>query len=191
MIALNLKRNDVQELSAGPVYNRPLAQAAILACQDFGSTIHADNVKFQINLDCCTDILVKAVDQASDNSIIIEGNTSRSRTIMATYISQYFIQRYSLPPELDFNQINSSISSHGILTISAPKRAVADAEGHKSIPIVQTVARPSDPNNVYLLRVRTRPASTNDHHHELNNYVQQQQQEQHDLTAATEVVRKR
>nr|XP_029715078.1 protein lethal(2)essential for life-like [Aedes albopictus] len=57
---------------------------------------------------------------------------------MATYISQYFIHRYSLPPKLDFNQINSSISSHGILTISAPKRAVADAEGHKSIPIVQT-----------------------------------------------------
>ncbi|XP_062699937.1 protein lethal(2)essential for life-like [Aedes albopictus] len=105
---------------------------SIAACQDFGSTIHADKVnKFQINL-------VKAFDQASDNSIIIEGNTSRSRTIMATYISQYFIQRYSLPPELDFNQINSSISSHGILTISAPKRAVADAEGHKSIPIVQT-----------------------------------------------------
>ncbi|KXJ62379.1 hypothetical protein RP20_CCG015243 [Aedes albopictus] len=85
----------------------------------------------------CSRYFVEGLRPSLRQQHIIEGNTSRSRTIMATYISQYFIQRYSLPPELDFNQINSSISSHGILTISAPKRAVADAEGHKSIPIVQ------------------------------------------------------
>nr|XP_029725368.1 heat shock protein 26-like [Aedes albopictus] len=105
----------------------------------FGSTIHADKVKFQINLDVQQlRYFGEGLRPSLRHSIIIEGDTSRSRTIMATYNSQYFIQRYSLTPELDFNQINSSISSHGILTISAPKRAVADAEGHKSIPIVQT-----------------------------------------------------
>ncbi|XP_062704936.1 heat shock protein 23-like [Aedes albopictus] len=84
----------------------------------------------------CSNLEVSVM--ASDNRIIIEWNPTRSRTIMATYISQCFIQRYTLPPEHDSNQINSSISSDGILTISATKQAVSDAEGHKSIPIVST-----------------------------------------------------
>nr|XP_019551058.2 protein lethal(2)essential for life-like [Aedes albopictus] len=52
------------------------------------------------------------------------------------YIFRHIIQRYIIPPGQDYNHIKSSFLSDGILT--TPKKAVADAEGHKSIPIDQT-----------------------------------------------------
>nr|XP_029721748.1 protein lethal(2)essential for life [Aedes albopictus] len=120
-----------------PIYNRPWRHSGIAARQDSGSTIHADKDKFQINLDVQqfspTEISVKA----SDNSIIIEGKHDEKQDDHG-YISRHFIRRYTIPPGHDANQIKSSISSDGILSISAPKRAITDAEGHKSIPITQT-----------------------------------------------------
>ncbi|EAT34414.1 AAEL013338-PA [Aedes aegypti] len=120
-----------------PIYNRPWRHSSLAPRQDIGSTIHADKDKFQINLDVQqfspTEISVKA----SDNSIIIEGKHDEKQDDHG-FISRHFVRRYMLPPGHDSNQIKSTISSDGILTISAPKKAIMDSAGQKTIPIVQT-----------------------------------------------------
>lgn len=127
----------IQNQIRRPIYNRPWRNSSIIARQDIGSTIMDEKDRIQINLDvqqfAPNEISVKA----SANSIIIEGKHDEKQDEHG-FIQRHFIRRYSIPPGHDINQIKSSISSDGILSIIAPKKAIIDAEGHKSIPIIQT-----------------------------------------------------
>uniref|UniRef100_A0A8B9LLK3 Heat shock protein family B (small) member 1 n=1 Tax=Astyanax mexicanus TaxID=7994 RepID=A0A8B9LLK3_ASTMX len=53
------------------------------------------------------------------------------------YISRCFTRKYALPPGVDTEKVNSSLSPEGVLTIEAPipKPVIQDAE--KSIPVTK------------------------------------------------------
>jgi len=55
------------------------------------------------------------------NAVVVEGK-HEERADDHGYISRHFVRRYVLPEQYDFEQINSSLSSDGVLTISAPKK---------------------------------------------------------------------
>ncbi|XP_015793008.1 alpha-crystallin A chain [Tetranychus urticae] len=99
--------------------------------------------KFQINLDVSQfapeEINVKVVD---NKSITIEGNHEEKQDDHG-FISRHFVRRYVLPRNCEVDKIASSLSSNGVLSISAPKKVVeAIKPSEKVIPI--TMAAPME-----------------------------------------------
>lgn len=122
-------------------YYRPWKTAA--SAQDTGSTVSIDKDKFQVNLDvqqfAPEEISVKAT---GDNTITIEGKHEEKQDEHG-FISRHFVRKYVLPKGCNIEQVASSLSSDGVLTITAP-RAEGNEVEHKSIPITQT-GQPSKP----------------------------------------------
>lgn len=77
-----------------------------------------------------------------DNTIEIEGKHEEKQDEHG-YISRHFVRRYVLPKGHDINQVQSNLSSDGVLTITAPKSG-DEAQPQKTIPIQQT-GKPSKP----------------------------------------------
>lgn len=133
---------DLLSIRRNPVgYYRPWLSAA--AREDVGSTVSTDSDKFQINLDvqqfAPNEITVKA---AGENTIVIEGK-HEEKPDEHGFISRHFVRKYILPKGHDINQVSSSLSSDGVLTVTAP-RAGAKSGEERSIPIQQT-GQPSKP----------------------------------------------
>lgn len=59
--------------------------------------------------------------QVQGNAVVVEGK-HEERADDHGYISRHFVRRYVLPEQYNLEQINSSLSSDGVLTISAPKK---------------------------------------------------------------------
>nr|BAD91165.1 small heat shock protein 23 [Gastrophysa atrocyanea] len=104
--------------------------------RDSGSVVSFDNNKFQVNLDVQQfkpeEITVKLT---GENTVTIEGKHEETEDEHG-FISQAFVRRYVLPKHCDAGQIQSKLSSDGVLTISAP--TVDQKIEHKEIPIQQT-----------------------------------------------------
>ncbi|KAJ8922845.1 hypothetical protein NQ315_007880 [Exocentrus adspersus] len=104
---------------------------------DSGSTVSLDKNKFQANLDVQQfkpeEITVKL---SGDNVVTIEGKHEEKQDEHG-FISRHFVRKYVLPKNCDVGQLQSKLSSDGILTITAP---TVDAKGveHKTIPIQHT-----------------------------------------------------
>ncbi|XP_055533261.1 protein lethal(2)essential for life-like [Wyeomyia smithii] len=118
-------------------YNRLWRNSSLAVPQDSGSTINIGGDKFQINLDVQQFSPEEISVKATDNSILVEGKHEEKQDEHG-YISRHFVRRYMLPKGHDSEAIVSSLSSDGILTITAPKKALPEPEGARSIPITQT-----------------------------------------------------
>lgn len=103
---------------------------------DTGSTVHCGKDKFQVNLDVQQftpeEIKVKVV----DNCVTVEGKHEEKEDEHG-FISRHFVRRYVLPKEYKIDQITPTLSSDGVLTISAP-RTEAIESGEKVIPVQST-----------------------------------------------------
>lgn len=133
---------DVRELLRNPLgYYRPWLSAA--AQQDAGSTVSFDKDKFQVNLDvqhfAPNEITVKTT---GDNTIEVEGKHEEKQDEHG-YISRHFVRKYVLPKGHDIQQVQSNLSSDGVLTITAPRMDKA-IEQQRTVPIQQT-GKPSKP----------------------------------------------
>lgn len=118
-------------------YYRPWLTAA--AEQDTGSTVSLDKDKFQVNLDvqhfAPNEITVKAT---GEDTIEIEGKHEEKKDKHG-YISRHFVRKYKLPKGTDIQKVQSSLSSDGVLTITAPRTEPGQLE-QRNIPIQQTGA---------------------------------------------------
>lgn len=63
------------------------------------------------------EITVKTV----DNDVIVEAKHEEKQDEHG-YISRHFVRRYVLPPSHDLVNVTSTLSSDGVLTITAPKK---------------------------------------------------------------------
>lgn len=63
------------------------------------------------------EITVKTV----GNNVIVEAK-HEERQDEHGYVSRHFVRRYALPPSHDVINVTSSLSSDGVLTITAPKK---------------------------------------------------------------------
>jgi len=84
----------------------------LLFCFLLSSQVILDVQQFSPN-----EITVKTV----DNYIIVEAKHEEKKDEHG-FISRSFVRRYVLPSTHDLNNITSSLSSDGVLTISAPKK---------------------------------------------------------------------
>lgn len=95
---------------------------------------------FQVSLDvhhfAPNEITVKLV----DDSIVVEAkHEERSDGDQEGYVSRHFTRRYQLPENYNINDVVSTLSSDGILTVKAPLKAVeAEAKNVREIPVQQT-----------------------------------------------------
>ncbi|XP_025830906.1 protein lethal(2)essential for life [Agrilus planipennis] len=115
-------------------YNRPWRTA--LARQDSGSTIQSDKDKFQVILDVQQFTPNEITVKTSGNSIVVEGKHDEKQDEHG-FVSRHFVRRYVLPEDHDINDVVSSLSSDGVLTVTAPKRKVQQT-GERVVPITQT-----------------------------------------------------
>lgn len=108
-----------------------------LARQDSGSTINADKEKFQVILDVQQFAPNEITVKTNNNSIVVEGKHEEKQDEHG-FISRHFVRRYVLPQEHDIEEVVSTLSSDGVLTITAPRKGVKDTNKERVIPITQT-----------------------------------------------------
>lgn len=117
-------------------YVRPWHSTA-LQRQDSGSTIQQDKDKFQVILDVQQFAPNEITVKTSGNSIIVEGKHEEKQDEHG-FISRHFVRRYLLPQDHNINDVVSSLSSDGILTVTAPKKTIQQTTGERVVPITQT-----------------------------------------------------
>lgn len=79
------------------------------------------------------EITVKSV----GNSVVIEGK-HEERPDDHGYIQRHFVRRYTLPDTHDIDQVQTTLSSDGVLTVKAPTKNAAIKGNEKAIPIQHT-----------------------------------------------------
>ncbi|XP_026272784.1 protein lethal(2)essential for life-like [Frankliniella occidentalis] len=96
-----------------------------------------DKDAVRINLDVKQfkpeELAVKVV----DGYVVVEGS-HEERQDEHGYISRSFSRRYKLPDSVDPDTVASSLSSDGVLVVTAPKKALPPAANTRSVPITQT-----------------------------------------------------
>ena len=118
-------------------YFRPWRPSQPLTLQDPGSTITQDKDKFQVILDVQQFAPGEITVKTTGNSIVVEGKHDEKQDEHG-YVSRHFVRRYVLPQEHDVEGVVSTLSSDGILTVSAPKKAPKPEGGERVVPITQT-----------------------------------------------------
>ncbi|KAF7274330.1 lethal (2) essential for life isoform X1 [Rhynchophorus ferrugineus] len=145
-------------------YLRPWNTSSVLQRQESGSTIQQDkdkfqnstvtevqsnqesqantflstpNDKFEVILDVQQFAPEEITVKTSGNSIIVEGKHEEKQDEHG-FISRHFVRRYILPNENDIEEVVSSLSSDGILTVTAPKKSDKPKNTDRVVPIQQT-----------------------------------------------------
>ncbi|KAG7198577.1 hypothetical protein KM043_005941 [Ampulex compressa] len=101
------------------------------------STIQVEKDNFQVILDVQQfspeEITVKTV----GNNVIVEAKHEEKEDEHG-FVSRHFVRRYLLPSTHDAINVTSSLSSDGVLTITAPRKCVTPAGTERVVDIVQT-----------------------------------------------------
>lgn len=141
---LGLRRDDLLSnwsslaQSARPIGAGYLRPWRSLARSNSGvSNITNEENKVQVILDVQqfspNEISIKTV----DGFILVEGKHEEKEDEHG-FISRQFKRRYLLPKDVEIEKVTSSLSSDGVLTITAPKRTLQDKTTERPVPIVQT-----------------------------------------------------
>lgn len=109
-----------------------------LAHLDKDTTITVDKHHFQANIDVQQfkpdEISVRLT---RDHTITVEGKHEEQEDDHGL-ISRHFVRRYVLPQDCDVTKIQSSLSSDGVLTITAPKKPEDGDTEDQEIPVIHT-----------------------------------------------------
>lgn len=127
--SLNVPRSSLRN------YFRPWRSTA-LTRQDSGSTITQDKDKYQVILDVQQFAPNEITVKISNNSIVVEGKHDEKQDEHG-FISRHFVRRYVLPQDHDLDKVVSTLSSDGILTVTAPKKQ-SYSGGERIVPITKT-----------------------------------------------------
>ncbi|XP_015609638.1 protein lethal(2)essential for life [Cephus cinctus] len=127
------------------VYERPWAD---LFRQGEGgwSVIKADKDKFHIALDVQQfkpdEVKVKVVDKF----VVVEGKHEEKQDEHGI-ISRQFVRKYMVPEQCDADQVTSTLSSDGVLTITAPKKPGALEEKAEKVIKIEHTGKPAIEEN--------------------------------------------
>lgn len=92
------------------------------------STVQADKDKFQVTLDVSQfspdEVTVKVVDK----NVVVEAKHEEKEDEHG-WVSRQFKRKYIVPSQCDIEQVESHMSSDGILSITAPRKEPLPSEG--------------------------------------------------------------
>ncbi|XP_049881928.1 protein lethal(2)essential for life-like [Pectinophora gossypiella] len=114
-------------------YFRPWRQ---MVSRDIGSNIKCDKDKFQVNLDVQHFAPEEISVKTADGYVIVEGKHEEKKDEHG-FISRHFVRKYALPEGCQVENVESRLSSDGVLTVTAPRQKPA-IKGEKAVPIQQT-----------------------------------------------------
>ncbi|XP_012535545.1 protein lethal(2)essential for life [Monomorium pharaonis] len=118
-------------------YYRPWGELLRTREEGGTSTVKADKDKFQVILDVQQfkpqEITVKVVDKC----VIVEAKHEEKQDEHG-WISRQFIRKYLIPEQCDIDQVTSSLSSDGVLSIIAPRKDQPKLQNERSIKIEHT-----------------------------------------------------
>ncbi|CAG9833598.1 unnamed protein product [Diabrotica balteata] len=104
-------------------------------CTSLTDDVVYDKNKFQVNVDVQhfkpEEIQVKF----ANNTVTVEAEHEEKQDEHGQ-IYRHFVRKYTIPESYDIKQLQSQLSSDGVLTLSAPKSG--DKLEHRTIPIIQT-----------------------------------------------------
>ncbi|CAL7948310.1 unnamed protein product [Xylocopa violacea] len=119
------------------IYYRPWGELLRKTEGGGTSTVKADKDKFQVVLDVQQfkpeEINVKVVDKC----VIVEGKHEEKQDEHG-WISRQFTRKYLIPEQCDIDQVTSSISTDGVLSITAPRKDQPKTQNERSITIEKT-----------------------------------------------------
>lgn len=124
-------------LSAPERLRQSLSEIEPQASTDKGAISAIGKDGFQVNLDVQQFKPNEVTVKVQDNLVIIEGK-HEERQDDHGFISRQFTRKYVLPKEIDANQLASSLSLKGILTVKAPLIKQTESNGERVIEIQQT-----------------------------------------------------
>jgi len=103
--------------------------------------VKSDKDSFQVTLDAThfkpEEVEVKLV----GNDVTIQARHEERRDGHG-YVSREFTRRYHLPEECDVERVSSSISSNGVLHVTAPKKPIEGPKGLERIIPIQVSSVP-------------------------------------------------
>ncbi|XP_053975198.1 protein lethal(2)essential for life-like [Hylaeus anthracinus] len=101
------------------------------------STVKADKDKFEVVLDVQQfkpdEINVKVVDRC----VVIEGKHEEKQDEHG-WISRQFVRKYLIPEQCNIDKLSSSLSSDGVLTITAPRKDKPAIQNERTISVEKT-----------------------------------------------------
>ncbi|XP_008552736.1 protein lethal(2)essential for life-like [Microplitis demolitor] len=117
-------------------YYQPWAE--LLRRGDTGSsTVKADKDRFKVILDVQQFKPEEKNVKVVDKCVVVEAKHEEKQDEHG-WISRQFIRKYIIPEQCDIDQVNSSLSSDGVLTIRAPRKDVPKLENERQIKIEHT-----------------------------------------------------
>lgn len=124
-------------LSVGKAPNYVRSWRSFSARKDYGSSVTLNKNKYQVTLDvqqfAPNEVTVKVVGR---NIVVVEGKHEEKEDHHGS-VSRHFVRKYVLPNGLDIDNVVSSLSSDGVLTVSVPQVGTSSEE-QRSVPILQT-----------------------------------------------------
>ncbi|KAJ1530758.1 hypothetical protein ONE63_005612 [Megalurothrips usitatus] len=75
--------------------------------------------------------------KVADGFVVVEGE-HEERQDEHGFISRSFSRRYKLPDGVDPDAVSSTLSTDGVLVVTAPKKALPPPDSARSVPITQT-----------------------------------------------------
>lgn len=129
----SLANSHISSPSRTSPYYRPWNTS--LARPESGSTVNVEKDKFQIILDVQQFTPDEITVKTNDKFIIVEGKHEEKQDEHG-FVSRHFVRKYMIPPTYKQENVNSTLSSDGILTISAVAPAIqASSPEMRSVPI--------------------------------------------------------
>lgn len=118
--------------------------ADILRPKDRGSTIiTADKNNFQLILDVQNfkpnEIKVKMIDRF----VIVEAKHEKKEANDKKCNNMHFIKKYFVPEQVDIERIKSTLSSDGILMITAPIKKISEDEKKETLIPIEETGKPA------------------------------------------------
>lgn len=121
----------------GRHFNRPLHPHAHSVVPRAGADITLDKNKFQVSLDVHqfkpSEISVKTV----DGHVVVEGKHEEKEDQHGS-VYRHFVRKYILPEGHKSEDVTSTLSSDGVLCVTAPKNKIAEVEGERIVHIAIT-----------------------------------------------------
>lgn len=109
---------------------------------DMASTMHVDKNNFRVELDVQHFKPEEVSVKVADGFVTVEGSHEEKRDEHG-YVSRQFMRKYMVPEGFNADALACSLSSDGVLTMTAPKISPVE-ENKRTVPITHT-RRPHRP----------------------------------------------
>ncbi|XP_046398287.1 protein lethal(2)essential for life-like isoform X1 [Ischnura elegans] len=118
---------------APPTHHRPWRQ--LPRADDSRGAMDKDG--FKIVVDVQHFKLGEITVKQEEDSVVVEGKHEETEDEHG-FVSRHFLRRYTLPQGVDHQALNSTLSSDGVLTITAPKVKKTPEDNVRTVKIQQT-----------------------------------------------------